>query len=189
MEVLSLFPKPPKAFGSLPDTQWSRLTMLKNEVVQTMSLNIKFSYLAENSKFSWSNSYFSILTPTFLRDGFLNSCFQNPSENSAFNYPKICVPSKSDLYPQMLNPRGTCTPKSKCEWECWLYGIFFVCRIRAKNLSRWKKYLQINNFNFTKICCPVLCERECLQFMFISVSKFNNKGVFRLHVHWAGLVL
>ena len=56
--------------------------MLKNEVVQTMSLNIKFSYLAENSKFSRSNSYFSVLTPTFLRDGFLNSCFQNPSENS-----------------------------------------------------------------------------------------------------------
>ena len=48
-----------------------------------MSLNIKFSYLAENSKFSRSNSYFSILTPTFLRDGFLNSCFQNPNENSA----------------------------------------------------------------------------------------------------------
>ena len=47
-----------------------------------MSLNTKFSYLAENSKFSRSNSYFSILTPTFLRDGFLNSYFQNPSENS-----------------------------------------------------------------------------------------------------------
>ena len=58
--------------------------MLKNEVVQTMSLNIKFSYLAENSKFSRSNSNFSILTPTFLRDGFLNSCFQNPSENSVY---------------------------------------------------------------------------------------------------------
>ena len=57
--------------------------MLKN-VVQTMSLNIKFSYIAENSKFSRSNSYFSILTPTFLRDGFLNSCFQNPSENSEY---------------------------------------------------------------------------------------------------------
>ena len=51
-----------------------------------MSLNIKFSYLAENSKFSRSNSYFSILTPTFLRDGFLNSCFQNPSENSVTEY-------------------------------------------------------------------------------------------------------
>ena len=59
--------------------------MLKNDVVQTMSLNIKFSYLAENSKFSRSNSYFSILTPTFLRDGFLNSCFQNPSENSVLH--------------------------------------------------------------------------------------------------------
>ena len=54
-----------------------------------MSLNIKFSYLAENSKFSWSNSYFSILTPTFLRDGFLNSCFQNPSENSGTGLDKI----------------------------------------------------------------------------------------------------
>ena len=51
-----------------------------------MSLNIKFSYLAENSKFSRSNSYFSILTLTFLRDGFLNSCFQNPSENSGSNF-------------------------------------------------------------------------------------------------------
>ena len=49
-----------------------------------MSLNIKFSYLAENSKFSRSNSYFSILTPIFLRDGFLNSYFQNPSENSVY---------------------------------------------------------------------------------------------------------
>ena len=47
-----------------------------------MSLNFKFSYLAKNSKFSRSNSYFLILTPTFLRDGFLNSYFQNPSENS-----------------------------------------------------------------------------------------------------------
>ena len=56
--------------------------MLKNEVVQTMSLNFKFSYLAKNSKFSRSNSYFLILTPTFLRDVFLNSYFQNPSENS-----------------------------------------------------------------------------------------------------------
>ena len=54
---------------------------MKNEVVQKMSLNIKFSYLAEN--FSRSNSYLSILTPTFLRDGFLNSGFQNPSESSA----------------------------------------------------------------------------------------------------------
>ena len=53
------------------------------------SLNIKFSYLAENSKFSRSNSYFSILTPTFLRDGFLNSCFQNPNENSDYYVPKL----------------------------------------------------------------------------------------------------
>ena len=74
--------------------------MLKNEVVQTMSLNIKFSYLAENSKFSRSNSYFSILTPTFLRDGFLNSCFQNPSENSVqqiFTIEKFVIFSFNDL--------------------------------------------------------------------------------------------
>ena len=63
--------------------------MLKNEVVQTMSLNIKFSYLGENSKFSRSNSYFSILTPSFLRAGFLNSCLQNPSENSDHPCPGV----------------------------------------------------------------------------------------------------
>ena len=32
--------------------------MLKNEAVQTMSLNIKFSYLAENSKFSGQTPIF-----------------------------------------------------------------------------------------------------------------------------------
>ena len=62
-----------------------------------MSLNIKFSYLAENSKFSRSNSYFSILTPTFFRDGFLNSCFQNPSENSDMAYSFTYIPL-CDIY-------------------------------------------------------------------------------------------
>ena len=37
----------------------------------------------KNSNFFRSNSNFSILTPTFSRDGFYESCFQNPSENSA----------------------------------------------------------------------------------------------------------
>ena len=37
----------------------------------------------KNSNFSWSNSNFSILTPTFSRDGFYESYFQNPSESSA----------------------------------------------------------------------------------------------------------
>ena len=76
--------------------------MLKNEVVQTMSLNIKFSYLAENSKFSRSNSYFSILTPTFLRDGFLNSCFQNPNENSDLECAVDDMPSQNPRSVPML---------------------------------------------------------------------------------------
>ena len=33
-------------------------------------------------KFSWSNSNFQVLTPTFSKDEFLSSCFQNPSESS-----------------------------------------------------------------------------------------------------------
>ena len=79
------------------------------------SLNIKFSYLAENSKFSRSNSYFSILTPTFLRDGFLNSCFQNPNENSenvfissvsplSFLFLFLPCPSLSSLLLSLLSP-------------------------------------------------------------------------------------
>ena len=81
--------------------------MLKNEVVQTMSLNIKFSYLAKNSKFSRSNSYFSILTPTFLRDGFLNSCFQNPIENSdlIWVYSVCQCPSTRDRKSGAINNR------------------------------------------------------------------------------------
>ena len=48
----------------------------------------------KNSNFSRSNSNFSILTPTFSRDGFYESCFQNPSENSdtgKFKYLKYIV--------------------------------------------------------------------------------------------------
>ena len=77
--------------------------MLKNEVVQTMSLNIKFSYLAKNSKFSRLNSYFSILTPTFLKDGFLNSCFQNPSENSGLRMVRWFFPGFFGFRPPLLN--------------------------------------------------------------------------------------
>ena len=80
--------------------------MLKNEVVQTMSLNIKFSYLAENSKFSRSNSYFSILTPTFLRDGLLNSCFQNPSENSGWIL-KFESPGKCSSFNRLVTSNNT----------------------------------------------------------------------------------
>ena len=83
--------------------------MLKNEVVQTMSLNIKFSYLAENSKFSRSNSYFSILTPTFLRDGFLNSCFQNPSENSAGGSVMVCGGIAHGIKSQLIIVAGNNT--------------------------------------------------------------------------------
>ena len=67
-----------------------------------------------------------------------------PVLNNAFNYPKICVPSKSDLYPQMLNPRGTCTPKSKCEWECCI-GVCVV--IRSNMICLYdvdKKYMDCN---------------------------------------------
>ena len=39
----------------------------------------------KNYNFSRSNSNFSILTPTFSRDGFYESCFQNPSENSVIS--------------------------------------------------------------------------------------------------------
>ena len=72
----------PKSFWILTRHSMVKVNKVEKWSCPDMSLNIKFSYLAENSKFSRSNSYFSILTPTFLRDGFLNSCFQNPSENS-----------------------------------------------------------------------------------------------------------
>ena len=46
-------------------------------------VNKTFHIWAEtkNSNFSRSNSNFSILTQTFSRDGFYESCFQKPSEN------------------------------------------------------------------------------------------------------------
>ena len=42
--------------------------------------------IIKNSKFSRSNSNFSILAPTFSRDGFYDSCFLNPSENSVIAF-------------------------------------------------------------------------------------------------------
>ena len=50
--------------------------------LKTLSVKILVSCLDLNSKFSWSNSNFPVLTPTFSKDGFLNSCFQNPNESS-----------------------------------------------------------------------------------------------------------
>ena len=62
-------------------------------------------------------------------------------------------------------------------YHTYCFTVYFSSAASGqKKMSRRKKYLQINNFNFIQICCPVLCERECLQFMFISVSKLNNKG-------------
>ena len=39
------------------------------------------SFLGQK-KFSWSNSNFTVLTPTFFKDEYLNSYFQNPRESS-----------------------------------------------------------------------------------------------------------
>ena len=52
-----------------------------------------------------------------------------------------------------------------------------------KNLSRRKNIYKLMILTLvTKLCCPVLCNRECLQFVFL---KFNNKGYFRLGQAWS----
>ena len=40
------------------------------------------------------------------------------------NSSKICVPSKMNMYPQMETPGGTCTPKQKYEWACWIKAVW-----------------------------------------------------------------
>ena len=50
--------------------------------ITSVNKTFHISAKTKNSNFSRSNSNFSILTPTFSRDGFYESCFQNPSENS-----------------------------------------------------------------------------------------------------------
>ena len=47
---------------------------------------IKLGWLGKSflgqKKFSWSNSNFTVVTPTFSKDEYLNSYFQNRSESS-----------------------------------------------------------------------------------------------------------
>ena len=61
-----------------------------------MKLNETFIICAKTktSNFSRSNSNLSILTPTFSRDGFYNSYFQNPSVKGM---------SKRYLYPVLTH--------------------------------------------------------------------------------------
>ena len=53
--------------------------------ITSVNKTFHISAKAKNSNLSRSNSNFSILTPTFSRDGFYESCFQNPSENSGLD--------------------------------------------------------------------------------------------------------
>ena len=50
--------------------------------ITSVNKTFYISAKTKNSNFSRSNSNFSLLTPTFSRDGFYETCFQNPIENS-----------------------------------------------------------------------------------------------------------
>ena len=65
------------------------------------SLNKTFHISAKiiNSNLSRSNLNFSILTPTFSRDGFYESCFQNPSENSDGLHTRVLKVCSNEISP------------------------------------------------------------------------------------------
>ena len=59
-----------------------KLPFCRIKDITSVNNTFHISAKTKNSNFSRSISNFSILTPTFSRDGFYESCFQNPSENS-----------------------------------------------------------------------------------------------------------
>ena len=63
------------------------IAILQLKDISSVNKTFHISAKTKNSNFSRSNSNFSILTPTFSRDGFYESCFQNPSENSVHCLP------------------------------------------------------------------------------------------------------
>ena len=82
------------------------------------SVNKTFHISAKtkNSNFSRSNSNFSILTPTFSRDGFYQSCFQNPSENSET---LLAKQAKYDVEKKLYFEMRTVT-ESNPEWDFFM---------------------------------------------------------------------
>ena len=65
----------------------------RTDDVKTISLQLRQGIIKlhiwaiiKNFKFYRSNSNFSILAPTFSRDGFYDSYFLNPSENSVIAF-------------------------------------------------------------------------------------------------------
>ena len=69
-------------------TRILKLPFCRIKDITSVNKTFHISAKTKNSNFSRSNSNFSILTPTFSRDGFYESCFQNPSENSGI---KRCI--------------------------------------------------------------------------------------------------
>ena len=67
------------------------IAILQDKDITSVNKTFHISAKTKNSNFSRSNSNFSILTPTFSLDGFYDSCFQNPSENSDIfcKYPPV----------------------------------------------------------------------------------------------------
>ena len=59
-----------------------KLPFCRMKDITSVNKTFHISAKTKNSFFTGSNSNFLILTPTFSRDGFYESCFQNPSENS-----------------------------------------------------------------------------------------------------------
>ena len=66
--------------------------------ITSVNKTFHISAKTKNSNFSRSNSNFSILTPTFSRDGFYESTFQNPSENSGHFLIVMGTPEIDDIY-------------------------------------------------------------------------------------------
>ena len=72
-------------------TRILKLPFCRIKDITSVNKTFHISTKTKNSNFSRSNSNISILTPTFSRDGFYESCFQNPSENSGIEFDLVKI--------------------------------------------------------------------------------------------------
>ena len=97
-----------------------KLPFCRIKDITSVNKTFHISAKTKNSNFSRSNSNFSILTPTFSRDGFYESCFQNPIENSAHSL-KSTRASHSAQYCRYQTysdaPKNSFSPQSIPQWN------------------------------------------------------------------------
>ena len=116
-----LYPKLSKARIIVVEGKWNRVYAPRGPYAQIF-LRFGLSFFCRGWGGYLQDSFISIIHSIMISLLHTSkwSDFMAPIRLLWKNSSKICVPSKMNMYPQMETPGGTCTPKQKYEWACWV---------------------------------------------------------------------